>query len=188
MLDNLFDWEYPDDKTNNCIKEYWNTVYKKERRITLLFHFLTFLIAEYFPIMFAIIFIGMNDLNNAFWFKNLVICIISSILVIVFFIISYIITMRGKKKIMSDIANNKVKTFNTVVRDKKRKFGKHIISVQLLEDKPVDYIVNKKLFKSIDKGSAIIAIKYENKKGFYDKYDFILDPNTIAENDWTKWF
>ncbi len=183
MLENLFDWEYPDDKTNNSIKEYGKAKFEKERSKLFLLSFAAFSILESFPFTCLLAEIFTININERFDLYYVYINITQCIIIFILFLIFYIVKIRYKKKKLLDITDNKVKIFNTIVRSKKWFLGKYIISVQLFEDKPINYRIDKKLYKNVDKGSSIVAIKYDNKNGFIDKYDFILNPNTIIEEE-----
>lgn len=183
MLENLFDWEYPDDKTNNYIKEYGKAKFEKDRSKLFLLNFAGFAILESLPFSLLLANIFTININERFDLFYASINITQCVIIFILFLIYYNVKIHYKKKKLLDITNNKVKIFNTVVRSKKWFLGKHIISVQLFEDKPINYRVDKKLYKNVDKGSSIVAIKYDNKNGFIDKYDFILNPNTILEEE-----
>lgn len=75
-----------------------------------------------------------------------------------------------------------------VVRDKKTIQGNNIqigkyTTVQLSNNKTREFLIGDDLYDKIGLGSLLIAIKYDSGSGFYDEYDLLLNPNTIAENN-----
>lgn len=179
MFDNFFDWEQPDNKTLNYIKEYGDHEFVKTKKSIFFKFYIMLVTLEFYP-FFISSGLLVNYYINETGTKKQVFMGISSIFIILFFVIAYyIFTVRKKKKVLLDIKNNNIKTFSTVVREKNKKK----ILVQLPEEDVKAFIIPAKLYKEIEAGSPLIAIKYDNKNGFYDKYDFILNPNIIAEDE-----
>lgn len=180
MFDNLFDWEQPNDKSLNHIKEYGKKELAKAKSSIFLKFYIMLVTLEFYPI-FITAGILVNYYINETATKKHVFMGISSIFVILIFVISYyIFTVRKKKKVLIDINNNKIKTFSAVVQEKNKK---RTILVQLPGEDDKSYAIPKNLYNEIESGSPLIAIKYDNKNGFNDKYDFIKDPNIIAQDE-----
>lgn len=180
MLDNIFDWEHPDDKTLNFIKEYGKNELVNQKRQLFYSSFALLLVLEYYPFFVSSGLLVNYYISELSVQKELFISI-SFIFIIWFCIISYyVFSVRKKKKVLLDITNNNIKIFPTIVREKKKR--KKII-VHLPGEDVNAFILSNKQYKEIKEGSSLLAIKYDNKYGFNDKYDFILNPNTIAENN-----
>lgn len=179
MTDNLFDWEQPDEKTQNFIIEYGQQELTKVKRRSFFTSYFLFIILEFWPTTFSVLLINEYYLGNDV-IDRLTISITSILFVILFSIAYYYYNVRSKKKLLSDIKSNKIKTISAVVREKKTR---NSILVQLLGEELNSYSIPRKLHKDIESGTSLLAIKYENSNGFNDKYDFILNPNTIAEDD-----
>lgn len=178
-MDNLFDWEKPDENMQNLITEYGEQELTKVKRRSFFTSFFLFIIFEFWPTTFSILLINEFYLGNDV-IERLTISLSSIILVLLFSIAYYYYNVRSKKKLLSDIKSNKIKTISTVVREKKKR---NSILVQLLGEELSSYKIPRMLHKDIESGTSLLAIKYENCNGFNDKYDFILNPNTIAEDD-----
>ncbi|MBQ9935912.1 MAG: hypothetical protein IJO70_08695 [Lachnospiraceae bacterium] len=179
MFDNLFDWEQPDNETLYYIKEYGKNELAKEKKSRLYSAFALLITLEFYPIFISSGLLVNHYISELSVQKEIFICILFIFIIIFCVIAYYIFTVRKKKKVLLDIKNNNIKTFLTVVREKNKKK----ILVQLPEEDVNAFIIPAKLYKEIEAGSPLIAIKYDNKDGFYDKYDFILNPNIIAENE-----
>lgn len=178
-MDNLFDWENPDKKTHNFILQYGEQELAKVKRKSFYTSFFLFIIFEFWPLINSVIYFNQYYLDNDVRSK-LIISLSTVLLVIIFSIGYYFYNISSKKKILLDIRNNKIKTIPTVVKEKKIRKS---ISVQLLGEETKPYTISKKLYKEIESGSSLLAIKYEKGYGFYDKYDFISNPNTIVEEE-----
>lgn len=173
------DWKKPDQNEKDYILEFAKKAYKSKNKITYLVGLLILLFVELFPICLLI------DSNST-------LDIIKNIIAIIVFggIYAGICTLltHWRKNIINDIKNNNIDIMYVVVRDKKTIQGNNMESgkyttVQLADNKMREFLISDDLYDKIGLGSLLIAIKYENGSGFYDEYDLLLNPNTIAEND-----
>ena len=176
------EWEKPDQKELDYILEFANKTYKSKNKNTYLIGLFILLFIELFPICLLI---GSN--STADIIRNIVgIIILVGLYVGICALFTY-----DRKNTVNDIKNNNIKIMYVVVRDKKTVQGNNMESgkyttVQLADNKMREFLISDELYDKIGLGSLLIAVKYENGSGFYDEYDLLLNPNTIAENDWNK--
>ncbi len=176
------DWKEPDSKELKCILEFGQKICSKNNEATYLIGFIMLLLLELHPLIAFIIKINHGTTADA------IKCILFGIFILLFDLgICYLIT-HYRKKILKDINTNNVKILYVVVRDKKTIEGNSYESgkyttIQLPDSTLREYKISPEVYDKIGLGSLLIAVKYENGTGFFDEYDLLLNPNTIAEND-----
>ena len=173
------DWKKPDQMEIDYILEFANKTYKSKNKITYLIGLFILFFIEFLPICLLI---DSNSTSD----------IIRNILGIIIFAGLYVgicaLITHYRKNIINDIKNNNIDIMYVVVRDKKTVQGNNMESgkyttVQLADNKMREFLISDDLYDKIGLGSLLIAVKYENGSGFYDEYDLLLNPNTIAENN-----
>lgn len=173
------DWKKPDQKEKDYILEFANKTYKSKNKLTYLVGLFILLFVEILPICLLI---GSDSMADVI--RNILgIIIFGCLYVGICFLITY-----GRKNIIDDIKNNRIDIMYVIVRDKKTILGNNMESgnyttVQLSDNKMKEFLISDELYKKIGLGSILMAVKYENGSGFYDEYDLLLNPNTIAENN-----
>ena len=176
------DWKKPNQKETDYILEFANKTYRSKNKLTYLVGLFILLFAEILPICLLI---GSNSMADVI--RNILgIIIFGGLYAGICALLTY-----GRKNIINDIKSNKIDIMYVVVRDKKTIQGNNMESgkyttVQLSDNKMREFLISDDLYDKIGLGSLLIAVKYENGSGFYDEYDLLLNPNTIAENNWNK--
>ncbi len=176
-----FDWKDPDQKELDYIFEFANKEYKNKTSSTYLIGALILILVELFPACMLIGSIASKAPAGDIIRNALGVVILVGLYAGICFIIK-----NSRQTLINDIKNNKVKIMYVVVRDKKTvqsgDFESKYATVQMSDNKLREYKITDALYNKIGLGSLLIAVKYENGSGFYDEYDLLLNPNTIAEN------
>lgn len=177
-----FEWKEPDQKELDYILEFANKEYKNKTSSTYLIGALILLFVELFPVCMLIGSIASKAPAADIIRNTAGIAIFGGIYAGACTFIN-----KSRQNLIGDINNNKVKIMYVVVRDKKTvqngDFESKYTTVQMSDNELKEFKINEELYDKIGLGSLLIAVKYENGSGFYDEYDLLLNPNTIAEND-----
>ncbi len=176
-----FDWKEPDQKELDYILEFANKEYKNKTTSEYLMGALILLFVELFPVCMLIGSIASKAPAGDIIRNASGVAILGGLYAGICFFIK-----KSRQTLISDIKNNKVKIMYVVVRDKKTvqngDFESKYATVQMSDNELKEYKITDALYNKIGLGSLLIAVKYENGSGFYDEYDLLLNPNTIAEN------
>ena len=180
-----FDWKEPDQKELDYIIEFANKEYKQKNSSTYLIGLLILLFVELLPVCLLIGSIASKAPSVDIIRNILGVVILAGLDVGICTLI-----IKSRQNLISDIKNNKIKIMYVVVRDKKTvksgDFESKFATVQLSDNELKEFKITDELYSKIGLGSLLIAVKYENGTGFYDEYDLLSNPNTIAENNWNK--
>ncbi len=171
-------WDSPDNIERDAIINFGKKAYKNKRNTILLV--CIFIMLGFIHIPFAVASTGSKyNINNTDDLKDAIICCV--IFITIDIIICITINYFYIKKLHS-INNTKYVISYGIVRDRHSDRNHYYTTVQMSDNNNRELIVNSDLYHNIGLGSLLIVIKYFDHDGFYDQYDMILNPNTIAEN------
>jgi len=180
-----FDWKDPDQKELDYIQEFANKEYKNKTSSAYLIGALILVFVELFPLCMLIGAIASKAPVGDIVRNTAGVAILGGLYAIVCHSIK-----KNRQTLIDDINNKKIKIMYVVVRDKKTVQNGDIetkyTTVQMSDNELKEFKISDELYSKIGLGSLLIAVKYENNTGFNDEYDLLLNPNTIAENDWNK--